>query len=355
MACVILTILFISSHVARQRRSLTDRLFTLAMILNAMACIIETVSFIIDGKTFLGARPLAFALDSVLYADNILLSFTWCLYVDYRLYGDIKIIRKNYRVLGIVIFLTVLSLIPNIKYQFYFSIGANNVYHRTMLSYLFYLITLVNFGLCVVVRYGHKKKFGNTGFFPIWMFLAPMLAGTLLQVFIYGISTAWCSVSIGLVGMHLCLQNELSYIDPLERKGTDMGGIMIDLDDFKSINDVYGHSTGDDALIDAARVMRLALPDTAMLMRFAGDEFIILIKTGDSEEIEDCVRNIRSSLREFNETSDRKYKLSFSIGTSIFRNGMTSDSFLKEMDSNMYIEKNQKHYERHPSVRTVNG
>ena len=92
-----------------------------------------------------------------------------------------------------------------------------------------------------------------------------------------------------------------------------------------------------------------------MLMRFAGDEFIILIKTGDSEEIEDCVRNIRSSLREFNETSDRKYKLSFSIGTSIFRNGMTSDSFLKEMDSNMYIEKNQKHYERHPSVRAVNG
>ncbi len=371
MACVILTILFISSHIARQRRSLTDRLFTLAMILNAMACIIETVSFIIDGKTFLGARPLAFALDSVLYADNILLSFTWCLYVDYRLYGDIKRIRKNYRVLGIVIFLTVLSLIPNIKYQFYFSIGANNVYHRTMLSYLFYLITLVNFGISVVVRYGHKKKFGNTGFFPIWMFLAPMLAGTLLQVFIYGISTAWCSVSIGLVGMHLCLQNELSYIDPLtkaynrnylnqimdslERKGTDMGGIMIDLDDFKSINDVYGHSTGDDALIDAARVMRLALPDTAMLMRFAGDEFIILIKTGDSEEIEDCVRNIRSSLREFNETSGRKYKLSFSIGTSIFRSGMTSDSFLKEMDSNMYIEKNQKHYERHPSVRTVNG
>ena len=217
MACVILTILFISSHVARQRRSLTDRLFTLAMILNAMACIIETVSFIIDGKTFLGARPLAFALDSVLYADNILLSFTWCLYVDYRLYGDIKRIRKNYRVLGIVIFLTVLSLIPNIKYQFYFSIGANNVYHRTMLSYLFYLITLVNFGISVVVRYGHKKKFGNTGFFPIWMFLAPMLAGTLLQVFIYGISTAWCSVSIGLVGMHLCLQNELSYIDPLTK------------------------------------------------------------------------------------------------------------------------------------------
>ena len=165
MACVILTILFISSHIARQRRSLTDRLFTLAMILNAMACIIETVSFIIDGKTFLGARPLAFALDSVLYADNILLSFTWCLYVDYRLYGDIKRIRKNYRVLGIVIFLTVLSLIPNIKYQFYFSIGANNVYHRTMLSYLFYLITLVNFGISVVVRYGHKKKFGNTGFF----------------------------------------------------------------------------------------------------------------------------------------------------------------------------------------------
>ena len=144
-------------------------------------------------------------------------------------------------------------------------------------------------------------------------------------------------------------------MDSLERKGTDMGGIMIDLDDFKSINDVYGHSTGDDALIDAARVMRLALPDTAMLMRFAGDEFIILIKTGDSEEIEDCVRNIRSSLENSTRPQTESTSLSFSIGTSIFRNGMTSDSFLKEMDSNMYIEKNQKHYERHPSVRAVNG
>ena len=53
---------------------------------------------------------------------------------------------------------------------------------------------------------------------------------------------------------------------------------MVDVDYFKEINDTYGHHVGDEALIDVARILLFGKPDKAIAMRFAGDEFILLLK-----------------------------------------------------------------------------
>ena len=122
---------------------------------------------------------------------------------------------------------------------------------------------------------------------------------------------------------------------------------MIDVDYFKKINDTFGHSVGDEALIDVARVLRFSKPDKALVVRFAGDEFILLMKDSTDESMQKIIKAIRDELDLFNDTEGRHYKLSLSIGYTLFDPEKDDvDSFFRHMDDNMYEEKTQKHSER---------
>ena len=211
----------------------------------------------------------------------------------------------------------------------------------------------------LILRIRYRIKYGKIRFFPIWMFLTPIACGATAQMLVYGISLAWTSVALGLVGIHMSMQNELSYIDPLtklynrnyldhflrdvSRKASPAGGLMIDLDFFKNINDRFGHSVGDIALSDAARIIKSAVPSNSVTIRYAGDEFVVIMRTADQEVIKAAEANIRKKLKEFNDSDSRMYQLSFSIGWSMFSPQITADDFLIDMDENMYAEKREKH------------
>jgi diguanylate cyclase (GGDEF)-like protein len=62
---------------------------------------------------------------------------------------------------------------------------------------------------------------------------------------------------------------------------------MVDLDNFKRLNDTHGHSTGDRALVEVARTLRLACPPTSIIARFGGEEFVVAdtFGTADLHEI----------------------------------------------------------------------
>ena len=96
-----------------------------------------------------------------------------------------------------------------------------------------------------------------------------------------------------------------------------------------------------------ARVIRLGKSDNAIAIRFAGDEFIILAAKSTEDSIKKMIRNIRDEVDLFNENEDRQYKLSLSIGYTIYDYDKDDiDSFFKHMDDNMYEEKAKKHSDR---------
>ncbi|MBR3630426.1 MAG: GGDEF domain-containing protein [Oscillospiraceae bacterium] len=356
-----LVVLLISSSIVRQRRTHIDRLFTALTTITAISCIVEMLTFIIDGQSFPGIRPLSILCNSWLYAANILLSFLWAVYTDLHLYRDTERIRKRYRLIGLPMLTGILMLIPNIWMGTLFSLDEQNRYHRELGGYLFYLPMLFYLVYSVVLRYHCFRVHGRNEFFPIWLFIVPVLLGATAQTVIFGISTGWCSVAIGLVGMWMGQQNEMSYLDPLTRlynrnyldqflRNTQkthkpVGGMMIDLDDFKQINDRFGHSVGDAALVDTANILRSAAGSRTVVIRFAGDEFIVLEKTDAPGALEAAERRIREELARFNAESGKPYRLGFSIGLSTFRcdADTPADTFLSEMDERMYAEKRRKH------------
>jgi diguanylate cyclase (GGDEF)-like protein len=121
------------------------------------------------------------------------------------------------------------------------------------------------------------------------------------------------------------------------------GAIMVDIDAFKNINDVFGHAVGDQALIDAAQILRDSLRRDDFIARFGGDEFIIIIDIQTIGALEDAVKRIDKNVKQFNSISHKPYRLSFSLGYDIYdsKQKLKSDEFLNRIDQLMYKNKHK--------------
>ena len=98
------------------------------------------------------------------------------------------------------------------------------------------------------------------------------------------------------------LPNRRYFIDEARRRNTllargqTLGLALIDLDHFKRINDLYGHSAGDQVLQEFARIARANLRGNDMVARFGGEEFVLLLDNCDLATLHHCVERIRQGL-----------------------------------------------------------
>jgi diguanylate cyclase (GGDEF)-like protein len=120
--------------------------------------------------------------------------------------------------------------------------------------------------------------------------------------------------------------------------------ILFDVDRFKEINDVFGHKTGDDVLVEVTRRLRVQLRETDAIARIGGDEFAILATNLRSEnaamEIAEKVSKAVSSITEMQEM---RLDLSISVGISVFPNDdSSSDVLVSHADLAMYKSKASK-------------
>ena len=116
----------------------------------------------------------------------------------------------------------------------------------------------------------------------------------------------------------------------------------IDLDEFKKVNDVYGHSGGDDFLRIAASRFRSALREDDVLARIGGDEFIaVLAGVRDRKEAVCCARNLIESLEcPFAIQETLRLRCTASIGIAMFpEDGSTIDDLKRRADKAMYVAK----------------
>lgn len=119
--------------------------------------------------------------------------------------------------------------------------------------------------------------------------------------------------------------------------------MFLDLDQFKYINDTWGHDTGDLVLMEAARRIKDAIASTDIVSRLGGDEFtVILSGNPDQEEIEKIAGKIQDSFQRPFDVGGKYYDLSASIGISIFpKDGKQADELLTRADTALYYVKEQ--------------
>ena len=118
--------------------------------------------------------------------------------------------------------------------------------------------------------------------------------------------------------------------------------LMVDLDDFKRINDTHGHIVGDTALREIARCLRRSVRDTDFMARFGGDEFVLILpetKTGDEGSIAQKLRQAAKTCQLYL-PGDKVDSFTLSIGAASFPQDATepADLMLKA-DQDLYEEK----------------
>lgn len=129
----------------------------------------------------------------------------------------------------------------------------------------------------------------------------------------------------------------------LRREGRHTFVVMFDINDFKAINDTYGHAEGDRALVLVADAMRAVMKNHAtpmFLSRYGGDEFILIAHPAEAGEIDALVAEIRSQLAAACREKQIPYALTISAGSE--RLGDGGDTFQKCMqraDERLYADK----------------
>ena len=119
------------------------------------------------------------------------------------------------------------------------------------------------------------------------------------------------------------------------------GVVIVDLDDFKLYNDVYGHHAGDMALITAANVIRSNMREEDTLIRYGGDEFLMVLRGIGEAEMDILLDKICKAVYETEVPGYARLRLSASIGGVITGNEPI-ESAVGRADRLMYQAKNQK-------------
>ena len=128
------------------------------------------------------------------------------------------------------------------------------------------------------------------------------------------------------------------------KRSSAVGAVLyLDLDRFKSINDVYGHETGDVVLQEVSKRLRTLLRESDTVARLGGDEFVVLLEDLDNVNVASLVAN--HILQDFFEPlnlNDNEILISFSIGISLYpQDGSTVQILLQAADAAMYNAKDE--------------
>lgn len=157
--------------------------------------------------------------------------------------------------------------------------------------------------------------------------------------------------------------NRRYYEDEARKETTCAGVALIDLDDFKLYNDTYGHSAGDMALISAAAAIRKCIRKTDRLIRFGGDEFIVIIDGVSSADLSARLRQIQTTIHAASVPGYSRIQMSASIGGVVAANEPVENAFDRadklmyqaKMKKNMVITENDIIEDRPEPVKNCRG
>jgi diguanylate cyclase (GGDEF)-like protein len=147
----------------------------------------------------------------------------------------------------------------------------------------------------------------------------------------------------GLANRRLFERHARAIIAEAKQTGTPLAVLTLDLDDFKRINDSFGHAAGDRVLEEAARRLRALCRTGDLAVRLGGDEFVLLLPGVGPDSVEDVTERLMRSFEAPFFVGGRSLRVGASCGWSVFPDrGRTFRELLLHADQEMYRTKGRR-------------
>lgn len=122
--------------------------------------------------------------------------------------------------------------------------------------------------------------------------------------------------------------------------GNETIAVICDLDDFKNINDTYGHQQGDVVLREFGHILKHLLSQNIFVGRYGGEEFVMFFKGSNLRFVKDQLINIRKAMANNPDLTNDKYQMKLSVGISKINKEKSLRDGIKEADIALYYVKN---------------
>jgi diguanylate cyclase (GGDEF)-like protein len=115
--------------------------------------------------------------------------------------------------------------------------------------------------------------------------------------------------------------------------------ILLDIDQFKEINDQFGHLVGDQVLKKTAETINKCIRTTDLVSRYGGDEFVVLLPRTDPDQLSQVVERLDQALRNVSLWDQEKGTIRFTVSYGASSENKNFDQILRQADKNMYKNK----------------
>jgi diguanylate cyclase (GGDEF)-like protein len=359
----ILAIVYLNFRVICDKRQYSHVVFLFMMLSVAVNLAVEYSFYMFNGKPGPATGAALKASLMILFPLEPLPVALWVVYLYAVANGNARPTRAQLWLIALPGMINLAATILSASGGgFLFRIVEGNRYVRGPFYYLTPAMCYVY--LFYYLRYAHRMRKAMLRREHVWSFMAmlPMGIAGFAQVLFTGIYVTWLAAAFSVLILycgivvnqansdHLTgLANRRRFDNQLkaalEADGARTALILIDIDNFKCINDQHGHVMGDRALEAVGGALRHSARKRDLVARIGGDEFAMLAEVKESEDIERIAERARESLAALNQRAIFPFTIEASVGVGACdeREGLTTDAFLQMIDNRMYDEKRVNH------------
>jgi len=358
---ILLVILTAHAYFNMNRKKITNRLFIWIMALTCFTLILEMFSVILnnpDLKQFMVFHKLVNIIGFILTPGIIFMGYIF-IKEWVNKYQQEKI--KVNKILLLPLIINTVAVLISYNGSGIFHITSGNIYERGHLFFILPCVSYIYFVYNLYFLYKERKKFtySELGMFSLF-YIVPAVF-TSIQLKHSNSLTIWNSAAVVVVIIYIFILNDQAYRDILTGLGNRLSYehyaqninykmlnklfiIYLDIDDFKNINDQYGHYEGDEAIKTFAALLKESFPlRRKKLIRLGGDEFLIILNEQYKEKIATHIKNLTDHVEVYNNSKIKPYGLRFSYGMACYTNDYEGlDQLLEYADQLMYKQKQSK-------------
>jgi diguanylate cyclase (GGDEF)-like protein len=336
------------------------RLFFTLICLTIFILILEILSVVLNSSDYIDFIVAQKVVDTLGFALTPAVPIVATLYAYKRINKYKKIAINKFSWLAVPFLVNGILSLGSYHFNWIFSITDENLYARGPLFFVSPMISFFYYTIHLLVLYDNHKILSKEELTVISSLTLIPAVLSIFQLYYFIYLTIWNSVGIAVVINYIFIMHEQAKRDPLTGLGNRMAYdeylaswnrksniilsvVNIDLDDFKSINDVFGHQEGDKVLKFFAGQLEEVFGGGGVAIRLGGDEFILLLNEGREGRLKKHIKALSDKIEAYNKSNEMSYRIQFSCGIAIF-----DDSFdniyelIRHSDKLMYQEKQKK-------------